>query len=209
MTRCYSLCVILEQGAGGRGCSLRRTEVVSAGRLNRGPFLPHSMCWEGANDSLNRQLFPRGGDSKILVGEDCGPNQAKRNRLGQGSVVTAWQKRQTQGPMGKRAFFAPQRHCRTSVTLETLLKGEKNEQNPGRTFQLHSTQIRVQSSSAGKGREASSPKAALSLALPPLLPDSFWQPDRFQPRTYRPQKDQGSLSGGPRWEGHFSKYKYI
>lgn len=60
--------------------------------------------------------FPRAGGSKILVAEDCGPNQAKRNRLGQESMVIAWQKRNS-GPHGERAFFVPQRHCRASVTL--------------------------------------------------------------------------------------------
>lgn len=52
MTRCY--CVILEQRAGGRGCSPGRTEVelVLSDQITACFFLPHLMHWEGANDFL-------------------------------------------------------------------------------------------------------------------------------------------------------------
>lgn len=45
-------------------------------------------------------------------------------------------------------------------------------------------------------REASSPRAALSLALPPLLPDYFWQPGQVSAEDIQtPEKPEKSLEG--------------
>lgn len=92
------------------------------------------------------------------------------------------------GPQGERAFFAPQRHCRTSVTLSDM-KGEKNKtlEEP-----LNCTQPGLEVSPPLQRRKTSSPKAALSLALPPLLPSSFWQlgwvPVEAKQTPERPEK---------------------
>lgn len=107
-------------------------------------------------------------------------------------MVTAWQKRNS-GPYGVRAFFVPQRHCRASVTLRDFVKKGKKQtkQNPGRTFQLHSTWIRVQSTSAGEG--SISPQSSTESGPPTFSPTPFGSRARFQLRTYRPQKNHRSL----------------
>ena len=45
-----------------------------------------------------------------------------------------------------------------------------------------------------QGREASGPRAALSMAFPALLPDSFWQPGQVSAEDIQtPEKPEKSL----------------
>lgn len=149
-------------------------------------FLTHLVCWEGANEFLHWQLCPRTGGLKPWVVKDCGPNQAKRNRLGQGSKVTAWQRGKLWAPWGKSTFSVPQRHCRTSVTLRDIVKRGKIKPWKNLSFALKLGQSSVHQ--CGGREQVSSPKAALSVALPPLLPDSSWQPGQVSAKDTKDPK---------------------
>lgn len=87
------------------------------------------------------------------------------------------------------------------LTLRDFVKGSGRGKKPWKNL-FNCTQLGLEFSPPVQQREASSPKAALSLALPPLLPDSFWQLGQVSAEDVQ-------TPGGPRWEGHFSKYKYI
>lgn len=198
MPRCVT-CVDLKQG--WRRLFTENCGRVSARWLKSWPaFSPIQLCWEEGptitqtgNGILKQELWSP-GQHRIVI-----QTILKETVWTKKSMVTAWQKRQTQ-PHGKSAFSLPHRHCRTSVT-KTLLKGE--EMNKTLEEPFTSTWIKVKCRQKGKLLASKQHWVRPSPFLSTLLDSQA----RFWLRAQRPQKDPGSLSGGPRWEGHFLKYK--
>lgn len=162
------------------------------------------MCWEGANDFLNQQLLPRGGSSKILGSRGLWSKPSQKKQAGAGKHGNCLAEEANSAPHGEKGIFCTSETLQNQCNTKILLGKKKQKPWKNLSIALNLDQSSVHQCRGGKHLALKQQ----SLALPPLLPDSFWQLGQVSAEDI-PQKDQGSLSGGPRWEGHFSKYKYI